>query len=386
MADIPQEIIQQAIAWRRAFHSSPEIGLQEFRTAQQISELLTSFGLDVYTGIAGTGIVAVLRQGDGPAIGLRADIDALPIQERNQVSWCSETPGTMHACGHDGHTAILLGAARYLSQTRAFSGTVYFIFQPAEENAGGGRLMVEDGLFTRFPMDAVYALHNWPGLPVGEVAVSPGAMMASQDNFFITLTGQGCHAAMPEKGADPVIAGAQLVLALQTLCTRRLSPLEKAVISVTQIQAGEAINVIPETLQLSGTLRCLSNATRETCWRLMDEYVRQLPAISGVRGEIRWAFGYPVTCNHAREADILRDAASHTAGIHQVHTGLPPSMAAEDFAYLLEACPGAYFWLGADGSTPSASLHNPCYDFNDQLIALGIGIWASLVERTLRNA
>lgn len=386
MADIPQEIIQQAIAWRRAFHASPEIGLQEFRTAQQISELLTSFGLDVYTGIAGTGIVAVLRQGNGPTIGLRADIDALPIQERNRVSWCSETPGTMHACGHDGHTAILLGAALYLSQTRTFSGTVYFIFQPAEENAGGGRLMVEDGLFTRFPMDAVYALHNWPGLPVGEVAVSAGAMMASQDNFFITLTGKGCHAAMPEKGADPVIAGAQLVLALQTLCTRRLSPLEKAVISVTQIQAGEAINVIPETLQLSGTLRCLSNATRETCWRLMEEYVRQLPATSGVQGDIRWEFGYPVTCNHAPQADILRDAASHTTGIRQVHTGLPPSMAAEDFAYLLEACPGAYFWLGADGSTPSASLHNPYYDFNDQLIALGIGIWASLVERTLRTA
>jgi len=384
MAVIPQDIIQQALTWRQELHAIPEIGLREFQTSKKISALLESFGLEVHSSIAGTGIVAVLRNGDGPSIGIRSDMDALPMHESNPLPWRSSNAGMMHACGHDGHMAILLGAARYLSLTRAFYGTVYFIFQPAEENAGGGRLMVEAGLFDRFPMQAVYALHNWPGLPVGEVAISHGAMMASQDNFFITLTGKGCHAAMPEKGADPIVAGAQLILALQALGSRRLSPLEQTVISVTQAQAGEAINVIPETLYLSGTLRCLTKETRETCWRLMEDYVRQVPIANGVCGEIRWEFGYPVTCNHAEQVEILRDAASHTPGIQRVHTSHLPSMAAEDFAYLLEACPGAYFWLGADGETPPISLHSPHYDFNDQLIEPGIGIWASLVERSLK--
>ncbi|TKI07898.1 M20 aminoacylase family protein [Martelella alba] len=383
MHSIPEDIVQQAITWRREIHAHPEIGLQEFATSAKISELLREFGLEVHTGIAGTGVVGLLSHGEGPSIALRADIDALPIRESHSVAWCSASPGIMHACGHDGHTAILLGAARYLSQTRAFKGTVCFIFQPAEENAGGGRLMVEEGVFERFPVAAVYALHNWPGLPVGEVAVNAGPMMASQDNFFITLTGVGCHAAMPEKGADPVLAGAHLITALQTIATRRLSPLDSAVISVTQLQAGEAINVVPQTMQLSGTLRCLGNAARTRCQTLMAEYVEQLAGPFGVSGAIRWEYGYPVTVNHEKQAAILADAARHAPGITQVHTGLPPSMAAEDFAYLLEACPGAYLWMGADGPTPSASLHSPHYDFNDQLIAPGIGLWVSLVERSL---
>ncbi|WP_226068467.1 M20 aminoacylase family protein [Dickeya zeae] len=383
MRAIPEDIIQQAIIWRREIHAHPEIGLQEFNTSAKISSLLREYDLEVHTGIAGTGVVGVLRHGEGPAIALRADIDALPIQENNAVAWCSTSAGTMHACGHDGHTAILLGAARYLSQTRAFNGTVYFIFQPAEENAGGGRLMVEEGIFTRFPVSAVYALHNWPGLPVGEVAVSAGPMMASQDNFFITLTGVGCHAAMPEKGADPVLAGAHLITALQTITTRRLSPLDSAVISVTQLQAGEAINVVPQTMHVSGTLRCLSQAARKRCQTLMAEYVEQLTQPFGVTGSIRWEYGYPVTVNHTQQAKMLADAARHVPGITQVHTQLSPSMAAEDFAYFLEACPGAYLWLGADGPTPGATLHNPHYDFNDQLIAPGIGLWVSLVERSL---
>lgn len=345
---------------------------------------MSSFGLDVHTGIAETGIVATLRNGEGPSIGLRADIDALPIQELNEFDHISQHPGLMHACGHDGHTAILLGAARHLSENRHFRGTVHFIFQPAEENVGGGEMMVKEGLFERFPMQAVYALHNWPGLPVGEVAVSQGPMMASQDNFYITLTGKGCHAAMPELGADPVVAGAQLILSLQSLISRRLSPLEQTVISLTQLQAGEAINVIPETLHMSGTLRCLSRTTRETCWRLIEEYVQAVPQPYGVKGEVRWEFGYPVTQNHPAQAVILRDAAENAPGITQVHFNNAPSMAAEDFAYLLEACPGAYFWLGADGTTPSASLHSPRYDFNDDIIPLGIGVLATLVERELR--
>lgn len=384
MAVISREIIEQAKLWRRDFHTRPELGLKEYGTARTISELLSSFGLDVHTGIAETGIVATLRNGEGPSIGLRADIDALPIQELNEFDHISQHPGLMHACGHDGHTAILLGAARHLSENLHFRGTVHFIFQPAEENVGGGEMMVKEGLFERFPMQAVYALHNWPGLPVGEVAVSQGPMMASQDNFYITLTGKGCHAAMPELGADPVVAGAQLILSLQSLISRRLSPLEQTVISLTQLQAGEAINVIPETLHMSGTLRCLSRTTRETCWRLIEEYVQAVPQPYGVKGEVRWEFGYPVTQNHPAQAVILRDAAENAPGITQVHFNNAPSMAAEDFAYLLEACPGAYFWLGADGTTPSASLHSPRYDFNDDIIPLGIGVLATLVERELK--
>ncbi|QLK62212.1 amidohydrolase [Enterobacteriaceae bacterium Kacie_13] len=384
MAVISREIIEQAKIWRRDFHTRPELGLKEYGTAKTISELLSSFGLEVHTGIAETGIVATLRNGEGPSMGLRADIDALPIQELNEFDHISQHPGLMHACGHDGHTAILLGVARHLSENRHFHGTVHFIFQPAEENVGGGEMMVKEGLFERFPMQAVYALHNWPGLPVGEIAVSQGPMMASQDNFYITLTGKGCHAAMPELGADPVVAGAQLILSLQSLISRRLSPLEQTVISLTQLQAGEAINVIPETLHMSGTLRCLSRTTRETCWRLIEEYVQAVPQPYGVKGEVRWEFGYPVTQNHPAQAVILRDAAENAPGITQVHFNNAPSMAAEDFAYLLEACPGAYFWLGADGATPSASLHSSRYDFNDDIIALGIGVLTTLVERELK--
>ncbi|QGY31732.1 M20 aminoacylase family protein [Pantoea cypripedii] len=383
MGNISQELIRQAIDWRRELHRIPEIGLQELRTSERIAALLSEFGLEVHRGIAGTGIVAVLRNGPGPAIGLRADIDALPMQERTGCDWQSIHAGAMHACGHDGHSAILLGAACDLAQTRQFSGTVYFIFQPAEENAGGGRLMIEDGLFSRFPMQSVFALHNWPGLPLGECAISSAVMMASQDNFTITLQGKGCHAAMPELGADPIIAASQLVLALQTIAARRLSPLEQCVISVTQIHAGEAINVIPDRLTLSGTLRCLSTATRERCWQLIDDYARTVPQALGVAGNVEWTYGYPVTQNHASQADELRHAALATAGITRVHDNPRPSMAAEDFAYLLQACPGAYLWLGADGATPSASLHSPNYDFNDDLITPGIGLWVSLVERLL---
>jgi len=320
MTSIPNTVIQQAIAWRQALHTHPEIGLKEYKTSHVISDILQSLGLEVHTGIAGTGIVAILRNGNGPSIGLRADIDALPIQECNDFAHCSLHTGAMHACGHDGHSAILLGAARHLSQTKKFHGTVYFIFQPAEENAGGGRLMLEAGLLDRFPMQEVYALHNWPGLPVGEVVVNDGPMMASQDNFYITLTGRGCHAAMPEKGADPIIAGAQLILALQTIISRRISPLEQTAISLTQLHAGEAINVIPDTLQLSGTLRCQSNAIRQQCWRLIEEYVATVPAPYGVKGELRWDYGYPVTCNHAKQAANLREAAELTTGVNKVHS------------------------------------------------------------------
>ncbi|UMB77318.1 M20 family metallopeptidase [Dickeya fangzhongdai] len=384
MTEIPRHIIEQAIEWRRDFHAHPEIGLREHRTSARVAELLESFGLDVHQGMAQTGVVGTLRHGDGPAIGLRADMDALPIQELNAFSHRSRTDGRMHACGHDGHTAMLLAAARYLSETRRFRGTVHFVFQPAEENAGGGKMMVREGLFERFPMQAIYALHNWPGLAAGEVAVNPGPMMASQDSFRIILTGVGCHAAMPERGTDPIVAAAQLILALQTITARRLSPLEQAVISITRIEGGEAVNAIPGQVTLAGTLRCLTADTRERARQLIGEYVQAVPQPMGVQSELHWRPGYPVTQNQPDAAETVREAAIAALGASRVHWNQPPSMAAEDFSYLLQACPGAYFWLGADGASPSASLHNTEYDFNDEIIANGVQVWVALVERSLR--
>lgn len=380
---LPAALIEQAVQWRRQLHAQPELGYQEQLTAQFVAEQLRSFGLQVATGLAKTGVIGTLECGPGPTIGLRADMDALPITEHSDVPWQSQRPGAMHACGHDGHTAILLASAKWLAETRRFSGTVHFIFQPAEENLGGARKMVEEGLFRRFPMDAVYALHNWPGLPLGTLAVNDDAMMASLDSFEITLTGKSCHAAMPECGADPVVAAAQLILALQTIPARRLSPLASSVVSVTQIQGGEAINVIPEAVTLRGTVRCLQSEVREKVRGLVDSFVAVLPQPLGVTGKICWYPGYPVTRNHAQPAARVRDSAIALFGAEQVRWQVNPSMASEDFACMLEACPGAYFWLGADGDTPSHALHNASYDFNDALIEPAVAFWQRLVESHL---
>lgn len=380
---LPAALIEQAVQWRRQLHAQPELGYQEQLTAQFVADQLRSFGLQVATGLAKTGVIGTLECGPGPTIGLRADMDALPITEHSEVPWQSQRPGAMHACGHDGHTAILLASAKWLAQTRRFSGTVHFIFQPAEENLGGARKMVEEGLFQRFPMDAVYALHNWPGLPLGTLAVNDDAMMASLDSFEITLTGKSCHAAMPECGADPVVAAAQLILALQTIPARRLSPLASSVVSVTQIQGGEAINVIPEAVTLRGTVRCLQSDVREKVRGLIDSFVEVLPQPLGVTGKICWYPGYPVTRNHAQPAAHVRDCAIALFGAEQVRWQVNPSMASEDFACMLEACPGAYFWLGADGNTPSHALHNASYDFNDALIEPAVAFWQRLVESQL---
>ncbi|ATA23295.1 peptidase M20 [Brenneria goodwinii] len=380
---ISQHLIAEATAWRHEFHAAPELGYEEHATSKRVAELLTSFGLQVHTGLGGTGIVATLENGQGPTIGLRADMDALPITELSDISYKSRNRGVMHACGHDGHTAILLAAARHLSETRNFSGTVHFVFQPAEENLGGAYKMVADGLFERFPMDGIYALHNWPGLPVGHVGLSSGVMMASLDSFEIVLTGKSCHAAMPENGADPIVAASQLILSLQTISARRLSPQSSAVISITQIAGGEAINVIPEKVTLRGTMRCLQTDVRIKVKALIDEFVTNLPRVFGVTGEISYYPGYPVTLNHEQEALNVRDALSHALGESNVHWQINPSMASEDFACMLESCPGAYFWLGSDGSTPSKPLHNAYYDFNDELIKPGVESWTSLVEKLL---
>lgn len=380
---VSPSLIAEAIRWRRDFHACPELGYQEQETSRRVAELLASFGLQVHRGLAGTGVVATLENGPGPVIGLRADMDALPITELSDVGYKSRNPGVMHACGHDGHSAMLLATAAHLAQTRRFRGTVHFVFQPAEENLGGARKMVEEGLFARFPMDAIYALHNWPGMPLGQVAIGSGAMMASLDAFEITLTGKSCHAAMPERGADPIVAAAQLIMALQTIPSRRLSPQESTVVSITQISGGEAINVLPDKVVLRGTFRCLNNQVRERVRGLIESYVAAQPQVSDVEGKIAWYPGYPVTINHPAEAQKVREVASALLGESVVIWNGNPSMASEDFACMLEACPGAYFWIGTDGETASKPLHNAGYDFNDELISHGVALWTTLVETLL---
>lgn len=380
---VSPSLIAEAIRWRRDFHACPELGYQEQETSRRVAELLASFGLQVHRGLAGTGVVATLENGPGPVIGLRADMDALPITELSDIGYKSRNPGVMHACGHDGHSAMLLATAAHLAQTRRFRGTVHFVFQPAEENLGGARKMVEEGLFARFPMDAIYALHNWPGMPLGQVAIGSGAMMASLDAFEITLTGKSCHAAMPERGADPIVAAAQLIMALQTIPSRRLSPQESTVVSITQISGGEAINVLPDKVVLRGTFRCLNNQVRERVRGLIESYVAAQPQVSDVEGKIAWYPGYPVTINHPAEAQKVREVASALLGESVVIWNGNPSMASEDFACMLEACPGAYFWIGTDGETASKPLHNAGYDFNDELIPHGVALWTTLVETLL---
>ncbi|WP_226506045.1 M20 aminoacylase family protein [Pseudomonas sp. MWU16-30317] len=378
-----KNLIDDAVLWRRHFHSTPELGYQELQTSDRVAQLLESFGIEVVRGLGGTGVVGTLRNGEGPSIGIRADMDALPIQELGNAAHKSTHKGCMHACGHDGHTTILLATARHLSETRCFSGTVHFIFQPAEENLAGAQAMIDDGLFERFPMEAIYGLHNWPGVPAGHVVINPGPMMASLDTFEITLTGKGCHAAMPEKGADPIVAAAELVLGLQTITSRRLSPLDSAVVSVTQFNAGEAINVIPETAVLRGTVRCLQTPVRAKVQQLIEEFVAQLPQAFGVTGALDYTVGYPVTENDPDAAAVMRRAAIAAVGEDKLQWGCNPSMASEDFAFMLQARRGAYVWLGVDGETPSAALHNPYYDFNDAVIEPGVAVWTALVEQSL---
>lgn len=375
----PLSLITDAIAWRRDFHAFPELGYREERTARRVAELLMSFGMEVSIGIGGTGVVATLENGPGPSIGLRADMDALPMQEKGEIAHRSSHIGCMHACGHDGHTSILLATARHLSETGDFVGKVHFIFQPAEETGAGARKMIEDGLFERFPMEYVYGLHNWPGIPQGQLQVNPGTMMASQDMFDITLYGKGCHAAMPDRGIDPVVVASQLVTALQSLISRRLSPLDPAVISVTAVEAGSAYNVIPDVALLKGTVRCLQPSVREHVRELMAEMVNHLPQAFGVTGILDYRPGYPVTQNTPEAATRVAQVARQVLGEDSVRWNAPPSMATEDFSYMLEACPGAYFWLGADCEQHSTPLHNPHYDFNDGLIPLGVRLFTGLV-------
>jgi hippurate hydrolase len=324
IADLHGEMTE----WRRDIHAHPELGFEENRTSDIVAEKLASFGIEVHRGIAKTGVVGTLKGGEGTrAIALRADMDALPIQERNAVDHCSQNDGKMHACGHDGHTTMLLGAAKYLAETRNFSGTVHFVFQPAEEGLGGGRAMVEEGLFDQFPAEAVYGMHNWPGLPPGEIAVRTGPMMAACDEFKITISGKGAHAAMPHLGNDPVVMSAQIVSALQTITSRTLDPLDSAVLSVTTIHGGDAFNVIPESVVLGGTVRTFREEVQNTVERRMREIVENTCAAFGGRAETEFHRRFPATVNTATETDHAAVAAAEVVGADKVHRDLDPSRA-----------------------------------------------------------
>ncbi|SJN22104.1 M20 aminoacylase family protein [Psychrobacter sp. JB385] len=380
---INETLLGEVKQWRQQIHSQPELGFKEFKTSSFIVDKLQSFGIEVHQGLGGTGVVGVLKNGSGPTIGIRADIDALPIKEQNDIAHKSTHDNCMHACGHDGHTSVLLGTAKHLSQHKNFSGTIYFIFQPAEEVLGGAKAMIDDGLFDKFPMDAVYGLHNWPGLPVGEIAVNNGPMMASFDTFEITLTGKGTHAAMPHLGADPIAAGAALITNIQSIVSRRISPLKSGVISVTQMNSGDTTNVIPDYAILKGTVRSFDMDVRQSMQDMLTEMVTVLPPLYGVTGEMDYHIRYPVTTNDSQAYLEIKEAATNALGADKVNTDVEPSMASEDFSFMSQVVKGAYFWLGVDGSTPSKPLHNAAYDFNDDAIETGIKVWVSLVESQL---
>jgi amidohydrolase len=372
-------------AWRQDLHAHPELGFEERRTAAFVATKLHEFGLDeVHTGMAKTGVVGVLKAGTGQgSIGLRADMDALPIQEATGRSYASTVPGKMHACGHDGHTTMLLGAARYLAETRNFDGTVYFIFQPAEEMQGGGRVMVEEGLFERCPTPRVFGLHNWPRMPLGTFGMRAGPMMAAADRVAVRLTGQGGHGAMPHLCRDPMVAGAQIVMALQTVVARNLDPLAQGVISITQFHGGDADNVIPQEVTLRGTIRSFTPEVRDLLERRVGEIARGVAEAHQVHATLTYTRGYPPTVNSEAETELAAAAAADVVGEDRVDRAAPPVMGAEDFAYMLERKPGAYIFMGGGEDDAAPMLHSPDYDFNDEALPYGASYWARLVERLL---
>lgn len=371
-------------AFRRDIHAHPELAFDEHRTAEKVADYLDGLNLEVHRGIAKTGVVAKLSLGTSSrAIGLRADMDALPLHEMNTFAHRSQHAQRMHACGHDGHTAMLLGAAEALSAVRNFDGTVYFIFQPAEEHEGGGQVMIEEGLFERFPMERVFGLHNWPGLPAGSFGVTEGPVMAGTDRFDITITGRGGHAAMPHQAVDVVLAGSALVQALQALVSRETDPQDAAVVSVTRFHAGHADNVLPETAQLGGTVRTLNTVLQDALEAAMQRVCNGIAATYRVQIEMKYARGYPPTVNAPDATAIALAAAQEVVGVESVQTQLKPSMGAEDFAYLAEARPACYVWLGNGPTAGNCMLHSPHYDFNDEIIATGIRYWVKLAQLAL---
>ena len=379
---------------RRDIHAHPELGYQEQRTSDLIARTLTGWGIPIHRGLGNTGIVGVLKNGNSNrTIGLRADMDALPMTEHNTFAHASTRAGKMHACGHDGHTAMLLAAARELWRDRDFDGTVYLVFQPAEEGGGGARAMIEDGLFERFPMEAIFGAHNWPGLGVGQFALTSGPAFASSNDFTVTIRGKGAHAAMPHDGIDPIPVACQLVQAYQTIISRNRRPLDAGVISVTMLRAGEATNVIPDVCELRGTVRTFTMELLDLIERRMGEISAATCQAHGASCELSFRRNYPPTINHPQETQFARAVLGNVAGAHNV-LDFEPTMGAEDFSFFLQRTPGCYFVIGnGDGSHRAAGhgggpclLHNPSYDFNDELIPLGGSMWARLAQEWLRRA
>ena len=377
--------LPELTAWRRDLHAHPELGFEEQRTAALVAEKLASWGIEVHRGLAGTGVVGTVqgRVRGNRSIGLRADMDALPLAELNKFAHVSTHPGRMHACGHDGHTTMLLAAARKLAERRNFAGTVHLIFQPAEEGLGGAQRMLDEGLFTQFPCDAVYGLHNWPGLPFGTVGMRTGAMMAAMDSITIEVTGKGGHGALPHLAVDPIVISAQIITALQTLVSRSTDPLSAAVVSITAVQGGMAHNVIPERVRMLGTVRSFSAAVRDALESGITRIAAGVAESLGAVATVDYRRISPAVVNAAREIAIATRAAAAVVGAEQVASDITPIMGSEDFAFMLAAKPGAYVFLGQAGSASSCMVHNPRYDFDDALLPIGASYWLALVQQEL---
>ncbi len=379
---------QELTTLRRDLHAHPEIGFQELRTSGIVAGSLEALGIEVHRGIGKTGVVGVIRGKEhtsGRMVGLRADMDALPITEAGQSQYCSTKPGLMHACGHDGHTAVLLGAAKYLAQTRNFNGTAVLIFQPAEEGLGGAKAMLDDGLFERFPCDEIYALHNWPALPPGTIGINPGPMMAASDKFEIVIEGRGGHGAHPYQTIDPIVVAAQVILGLQTIVSRNVHPIDSAVVSIGSVQAGNPAgpSVIPGDARIVGTVRTFKDSVQALVESRMRVLADSIAQAHGAKAELHYQRSYPATINTPRHANFVADVATELFGVDRVVRDLIPSMGSEDFSFMLGVKPGAYFRLGQGGAESGTLLHNSRYDFNDEVIPVGGAMFAAIIERSM---
>ena len=388
IAELKQKKTEMA-SWRQHLHQFPEIAYEEMMTSDFVAAKLESFGIKVHRGLGKTGVVGVIHGQDSydsmsPAIGLRADMDALSMEEQTNLAYASKHPNRMHACGHDGHTTMLLGAAEYLAKHRQFKGKVYCIFQPAEEGGNAGaRSMINDGLFDRFPMDSVWGMHNWPGLETGQALAHIGPAMAGADIFILTIEGAGGHAAMPHQTRDPIVAAGMITVALQTLVSRQLDPFDQAVVSLTKLEAGSAFNVIPNVATIGGTLRTMQPSTREDFLQRIETVAKMVAKVTGCEVSMEIRQGYPPTINHEADALFARGIISDVLGPEGLQTDLTPAMCAEDFSYMLQEKEGAYIWLGAGKG--SANLHSPLFDFNDDLLPIGASLWVRVVEAKLPN-
>jgi amidohydrolase len=377
------EFSEDMTVWRRDLHAHPETAFEEKRTSGIVAAKLEEFGIEVHQGLATTGVVGTLCTGPGPSIGLRADLDALDVNELNDFDHKSTRDGKMHACGHDGHTAMLLGAARYLAETRKFKGTVQFIFQPAEENEGGGRVMIEEGLFEKFPVDVVYGMHNWPGQEAGLFAVTNGPLMASFDIFKLTISGRGTHGGMPHRGIDPIPVAAEIISALQTIVSRTIDPIDSAVVTVTQVHAGNTWNIIPDSVLLCGTARSFNPEVQDVQELAIRRIANGICQAHDCKLEMMYQRRYPPTINETEATKAAARAAADVSGVEKIITDPTPSMGSEDFAFMLNEKPGCYVWIGNGPVEGGCMLHNPNYDFNDDILAIGASYWARLVELEL---